>query len=51
MTCTEKHCRGTVIDGYCDVCGTAPAVDAPSVHTQAGTKTIGGTTRNSSSNC
>ncbi|MDA2891164.1 protein kinase [Mycolicibacterium sp. BiH015] len=50
MTCTEKHCRGTVIDGYCDVCGTAPAVDAPSVHTQAGTKTIGGTTRNSSSN-
>jgi serine/threonine-protein kinase PknG len=25
MTCLETHCSGTVVDGYCDVCGTAPA--------------------------
>src|SRR5689334_3630062 len=25
MTCTEPDCGGTVVDGYCDVCGTAPA--------------------------
>jgi serine/threonine-protein kinase PknG len=25
MTCAEPDCGGTVIDGYCDVCGTAPA--------------------------
>ncbi|KAA0097856.1 serine/threonine protein kinase [Mycolicibacterium sp. P1-18] len=24
MTCTEPGCTGTVVDGYCDVCGTAP---------------------------
>ena len=25
MTCLETGCGGTVVDGYCDVCGTAPA--------------------------
>src|SRR6476620_3730698 len=25
MTCLETDCGGTVVDGYCDVCGTAPA--------------------------
>ena len=25
MRCTEPGCGGTVVDGYCDVCGTAPA--------------------------
>jgi serine/threonine-protein kinase PknG len=25
MTCAEPGCGGTVVDGYCDVCGTAPA--------------------------
>ncbi|RDH76932.1 serine/threonine protein kinase [Mycolicibacterium moriokaense] len=25
MTCLETGCSGTVVDGYCDVCGTAPA--------------------------
>ena len=25
MTCLESGCSGTVVDGYCDVCGTAPA--------------------------
>jgi serine/threonine-protein kinase PknG len=25
MTCLETDCSGTVVDGYCDVCGTAPA--------------------------
>ncbi|WP_284235377.1 serine/threonine-protein kinase [Mycobacterium antarcticum] len=24
MTCTEPGCAGTIVDGYCDVCGTAP---------------------------
>ncbi|MBJ7338101.1 serine/threonine-protein kinase [Mycolicibacterium sp.] len=24
MTCAEPGCGGTVVDGYCDVCGTAP---------------------------
>lgn len=27
MTCAEPGCAGTVVDGYCDVCGTAP--DSP----------------------
>jgi serine/threonine-protein kinase PknG len=25
MNCAETGCGGTVVDGYCDVCGTAPA--------------------------
>ncbi|MFB8279432.1 serine/threonine-protein kinase [Nocardia colli] len=25
--CTEPGCGGTIIDGYCEVCGTAPAPD------------------------
>nr|WP_029114399.1 serine/threonine-protein kinase [Mycobacterium sp. URHB0044] len=25
MRCAEPGCDGTVVDGYCDVCGTAPA--------------------------
>lgn len=25
MTCAELDCGGTVVDGYCDVCGTGPA--------------------------
>ena len=29
MTCAEPGCGGTVVDGYCDVCGTAPATAAP----------------------
>jgi serine/threonine-protein kinase PknG len=29
MTCTESDCSGTVVAGYCDVCGTAPAPDSP----------------------
>ena len=28
MTCAEPGCGGTVVDGYCDVCGTAPAAGA-----------------------
>src|SRR5262245_57441361 len=30
MTCAEPDSGGTVVDGYCDVCGTAPATDSPS---------------------
>ena len=29
MRCAEPGCGGTVVDGYCDVCGTAPATAAP----------------------
>lgn len=29
MTCAEPGCGGTVVDGYCDRCGTAPAPEAP----------------------
>lgn len=28
MTCAEPGCTGTVVDGYCDVCGTAPTSSA-----------------------
>ena len=28
MTCAEPGCAGTVVDGYCDLCGTAPATGA-----------------------
>ena len=24
MTCLETGCSGAIVDGYCDVCGTAP---------------------------
>lgn len=27
MICAESGCSGTVVEGYCDVCGTAPAAD------------------------
>ena len=29
MRCAEPGCGGTVVDGYCDVCGAAPAPAAP----------------------
>jgi len=29
MTCVESGCTGTVVDGYCDICGTAPDTDSP----------------------
>ncbi|MGX9788253.1 tetratricopeptide repeat protein [Mycobacterium sp. MMS18-G62] len=35
MRCAEPGCTGSVIDGYCDVCGTAPAPTAPQVPTAA----------------
>ena len=25
MNCAEAGCSGTIVEGYCDVCGTAPA--------------------------
>ncbi|MCW2555593.1 MAG: protein kinase family protein [Mycobacterium sp.] len=41
MTCAEPGCGGTVVDGYCDVCGTAPpppgAAPMPSTRTSAAT--------------
>ena len=54
MKCTEPGCAGNIIDGYCDVCGLAPAAasgsaavtphtsDGPSVPTgQSGTTRLG----------
>ena len=37
MTCTEPGCGGTIVGGYCDVCGTAPAPEAsqPAARTAA----------------
>jgi serine/threonine-protein kinase PknG len=29
MKCAEPGCGGTVVNGYCDLCGTAPATSAP----------------------
>jgi serine/threonine-protein kinase PknG len=29
MKCAEPGCGGVVVDGYCDLCGTAPATAAP----------------------
>jgi len=29
MKCAEPGCGGTIVGGYCDVCGTAPEPDAP----------------------
>jgi serine/threonine-protein kinase PknG len=29
MNCAEAGCSGTIVDGYCDVCGTAPAPPGP----------------------
>jgi serine/threonine-protein kinase PknG len=29
MNCTREGCTGTIVDGYCDVCGMAPARVAP----------------------
>ncbi|HET7665742.1 MAG TPA: tetratricopeptide repeat protein [Mycobacterium sp.] len=31
MKCAEPHCGGTIVEGYCDLCGTAPAPAAPQV--------------------
>ena len=37
MNCTQPGCTGTVVDGYCDVCGMAPApaASAPAVSAPA----------------
>lgn len=43
MNCTENGCAGRVVGGYCDVCGTAPVLDPPSMATQAGGRTMGST--------
>ena len=51
MKCAEPGCTGTIVDGYCDVCGLAPAAassqssrvdDGPSTPTtQSGTTRLG----------
>ncbi|MGW8654194.1 serine/threonine protein kinase, partial [Nocardia salmonicida] len=32
MTCSEPGCGGTIEDGYCALCGTAPVASPPPVH-------------------
>ena len=54
MTCVETGCSGTVVDGYCDTCGTAPAVEQPkgvatSTAPMASTRRSRGTARTGSS--
>ncbi len=36
MRCAEPGCGGTVVAGYCDLCGTAPATGAPQGPATAG---------------
>jgi serine/threonine-protein kinase PknG len=47
MRCAEPGCDGTVVDGYCDVCGTAPAPpgSVPSTATPAATSAATASTR------
>jgi len=42
MNCAEAGCSGTIVDGYCDVCGTAPAPagSVPSTVTAAAKGTV-----------
>jgi serine/threonine-protein kinase PknG len=39
MKCAEPDCGGIVVDGYCEVCGTAPAPDAPAASQPVSTAT------------
>ncbi|TQM33043.1 serine/threonine-protein kinase [Nocardia bhagyanarayanae] len=40
MTCTEPGCGGAVEDGYCTVCGTAPAATGATAQQSAGTAPV-----------
>ena len=44
MNCAEPGCGGTIVDGYCDVCGTAPTPpdSAPQAVSQASSATAAG---------
>jgi serine/threonine-protein kinase PknG len=50
MTCTQPGCTGQILDGYCDVCGMAPVLEAvaaapASAHVSSATaRTIGSAT-------
>lgn len=39
MNCAEPGCGGTIVDGYCDLCGTAPAPQAARPATAASVRT------------
>ena len=39
MKCAEPDCGGIVVDGYCELCGTAPAPDAPAASQPVSTAT------------
>ena len=45
MTCLESGCSGTVVDGYCDVCGTAPTAGPPSKGVPTSTAPMASTPR------
>ncbi len=39
MTCAQPGCPGSILDGYCDTCGMAPASGAAMTPARAGTST------------
>lgn len=41
MKCTQPFCTGTIVDGYCDVCGMAPSA-APAASAAAPSSSVGG---------
>lgn len=48
MKCAEPGCAGAIVDGYCDLCGTAPAAApaepaATAAATRSSSATLGGT--------
>ena len=46
--CTQPGCGGTIEDGYCDVCGLAPAVVPVAAGSRASTSTSSGTSTGTS---
>ncbi len=42
MKCTQPGCSGTIVDGYCDVCGMAESVPASGPSPTPGSSAGGG---------
>ncbi|NMN96805.1 serine/threonine-protein kinase [Antrihabitans stalactiti] len=49
MTCAEPGCGGTVVDGYCEVCGTAPQAAPAQASTRSTATAANSTTARTSS--
>src|ERR1700754_4814720 len=43
MKCAEPGCGGIITDGYCDLCGTAPATSSPTQATATSTPSVSST--------